>query len=108
VGSAEHVVTHHREFGPAAWPVCVVAADGHALRLIQQRRSIMADQARLPEALQFRPRWWWDPVPDWLFPYLDKEVVIEIAKIQLEFQQVVLAKQLEMMDRSLKLIGGGR
>ncbi len=68
----------------------------------------MTDQPQLPEALHFRPRWWWDPVPEWLFRYLDKEVVVEIAKLQLEFQQAVLAKQLEMTEKALNLIGGGR
>jgi hypothetical protein len=68
----------------------------------------MTDQTNFPEVLRFRPRWWWDPVPDYLLRLLDKEAVIEIAKIQLEFQQVVLAKQLELTERVGRVIAETR
>jgi len=38
----------------------------------------------LAEAFQFRPRWWWDPVPDFLRDRLDIKVIQELSVIQLE------------------------
>jgi hypothetical protein len=44
----------------------------------------------LAEALQFRPRWWWDPVPPWLRDHLDIKVIQELAVIQLEKRMRIL------------------
>ncbi len=45
---------------------------------------------QLSEALQFRPRWWWDPVPDFLRERLDIKVIQELAVIQLEKRMRIL------------------
>jgi hypothetical protein len=44
----------------------------------------------LSEMLRFDPGWIKDPVP-WLIPYLDKEQIIQTARIQIEFQRAVQA-----------------
>lgn len=57
-----------------------------------------------PEVLHFRPKWWWDPVPDWLLTHLDKTLVRELAIAQIEFQKTVLDAQLKAVDRTLGVL----
>ena len=52
----------------------------------------------LPELLQFRPKRWWDPVPDWLFQHLDREVIIELARVSVQVQKEMLDVQLRSID----------
>lgn len=42
------------------------------------------------DLLKFNPKWWWDPVPIWLVDKLDRGVLVELAKTQLELESVVL------------------
>jgi len=45
-------------------------------------------KVELSEALRFDPGWIKDPVP-WLIPYLDKEQILQIARIHLDLQKAV-------------------
>ncbi len=65
-------------------------------------------QYKLPDELQFRPRWWWDPVPEWLLRHLEQETILELAKVQLEFQRELLTKQAEATGRVIEVIGRSR
>jgi hypothetical protein len=58
----------------------------------------------LSEVLQFRPRWWWDPVPWWFFEHLRPESVRELAAIQLEFDRTVVEAQLRTIDKTMEVI----
>jgi hypothetical protein len=60
--------------------------------------------AQLQETFQFRPRWWWDPVPDWVISHLTPEVVRELGTLQIEAQRTVLKAQLEALDKSLVVL----
>lgn len=64
----------------------------------------MSDRFDLPEALQFRPRWWWDPVPEWIFRHLEREELLELAVVQVEFQRGLLDLQVKAADRALELL----
>jgi hypothetical protein len=50
----------------------------------------MAEDISLAEALQFRPRWHWDPVPPFLREYLTVDIVRELTAIQLQKQMRIL------------------
>jgi hypothetical protein len=58
----------------------------------------MAD-VPLQESLRFRPKIWWDPVPDWLFTHLDREIVVELARVSVQVQREMLEVQLKSMDQ---------
>jgi hypothetical protein len=66
----------------------------------------MADQAaeRFSELLHFNPKWWVDPVPWWFVNQLDKNVLRDLAVIQLEVQREVLAIQSKALERTLAVI----
>ena len=59
----------------------------------------------LAEPFQFHPKWWWDPVPPWLFQYLEKELVVEVAKVHLDYQRVVLEQQLDAIGKVAEIVG---
>ena len=64
----------------------------------------MSERFELPEALQFRPRWWWDPVPDWIVRHLEREELLELAVIQVELHRGTLELQLKSTERALELL----
>lgn len=47
----------------------------------------------------------WDPVPEWLLHRLDDRLVIELGKVQLEFQQAVFKARLDLAAQSAKILG---
>ena len=59
----------------------------------------------ISELFQFRPRWWWDPVPDWIINRLDERVLVDIARVQLETQVQMLRLQAEATERVLETLG---
>ena len=63
------------------------------------------DRPELFEAFQFRPRWWWDPVPDWIIGQLERDQITELATVQLELQRSFLELQVKAVDRSLQILG---
>ena len=62
------------------------------------------DVPGLAEVLKFRPRWWADPVPDWLFQDLDARTRREIAVVQLEAVRVSLQAQIDALGKSIEII----
>lgn len=62
----------------------------------------------LQQALQFRPRWHVDPVPWWIFDRLDERVVIDLARVQLQYQHDVLSAELKAIEAGQKALGGLR
>jgi hypothetical protein len=46
---------------------------------------------QLHEAFRFRPWPIGDPVPWWLLSYLSKEVIFELARVQLEYEKAANA-----------------
>jgi hypothetical protein len=58
----------------------------------------------LQEALRFRPKIWWDPVPDWLFQHLDREVLFELARVSLRLQREVLEIQVRGVDEITQVL----
>ena len=66
----------------------------------------MADQAaeRFSELLHFNPKIWWDPVPWWFVNQLDKNILREVAVIQIELQREVLAIQSKGLERTLAVL----
>lgn len=63
---------------------------------------------RPEELLRFNPRWWWDPVPDWIIRHLDREILVDLAAIHLEAHINVLETQVKAAQRTLEVIQKGR
>ena len=62
-----------------------------------------------PQAqLAFRPRWWWDPVPEWFLHHLDDSIVAQLGKVQLELQAQVLEQQLAATRKVQEIVGKQR
>ena len=66
------------------------------------------ERPELSEAFLFRPKWWWDPVPDWIFRHLERDQIVQLATIQLEVQRAMLDQQIKAVDRSLQVLTGKR
>ena len=62
----------------------------------------------LTEALQFRPRIWWDPVPWWFINQLDRGALTQIATAQLELQREVLQAQIKTVEKTLSVLSKAR
>ncbi len=60
--------------------------------------------AQIADALQFRPRWWWDPVPDWVLDHLNPAVIREIAVVQLTAQLETLRVQEKALEATIGLM----
>jgi hypothetical protein len=60
---------------------------------------------QLSQALEFHPRWWWDPAPPWLLQELSREAIREIGIVQLELQKTVLEAQVQAATRVLAAVG---
>ena len=56
------------------------------------------------ELLAFRPRWWWDPVPDWVIRHLDRELLVEFAAIHAQLQVNVLQQHLDAAQKTLDVL----
>ena len=56
---------------------------------------------QLAELLQFRPKWWWDPVPDWVLDHLNPAVIREVAAIQLKTQIEMLRVQQMALEETM-------
>lgn len=59
---------------------------------------------QLQEQLFFRPKWWWDPVPDWFLDHLSAAVVRDLGMIQMEAQRNVLEAQMKALDQSIDVL----
>jgi hypothetical protein len=47
-------------------------------------------KVELSELFHFRPGPIYDPVPWWLLQYLEKEQIVQVARIQLEMQRAIV------------------
>lgn len=59
---------------------------------------------QLQEQLFFRPRWWWDPVPDWVLDQISTGAIRELALVQMEAQREVLDIQTKSLDKSIAIM----
>lgn len=57
-----------------------------------------------PELLQFRHRWIFDPVPDWLLDHLSPVAIREIAAINIRAQIQTLAIQQKSLEETLAVV----
>ena len=64
----------------------------------------MAENLDLAEALYFRPRWHWDPVPPFLRDHLTLEIARELTKIQLEKQMRIIEIEQIAIKETLNVI----
>lgn len=64
----------------------------------------MIDRPELAETLQFRPRWWWDPIPPWVFQDLDRRIVVDLVQVQLDFQESLLKAQVKAIGRAREIL----
>ena len=64
----------------------------------------MAENMELAEALYFRPRWHWDPVPPFLREHLTIDIVRELTKIQLEKQMRIIEIEQIAIKETLNVI----
>ena len=71
-------------------------------------QMVVRPDLNLGEHFAFRPRWWWDPVPDWFVQAIDKPVLKEIAVTQIQLQKTVLEAQLKATEQVLGILGKGR
>jgi len=55
--------------------------------------------------LRFNPKWWWDPVPEWVIDKLDEGRLLELARVHIEAQQAVLSAQLKAVKAAGEIIG---
>jgi len=62
----------------------------------------------ISEALQFRPRIWWDPVPWWFINQLDKSVLNQIATVQLELHREMLQAQIKSVEKTMSVLSKAR
>jgi len=60
-------------------------------------------KAELPELLMFRPGHGGDP-PPWLLQHLDKEQILELARIHLEMQREITAANSKALDQLAALV----
>lgn len=60
----------------------------------------------LPEALElpFRIPIYWDPVPPWILNVLDKDILRELAVIQIEAQRAALDIQMKSIEKTLGIL----
>ena len=59
---------------------------------------------QLQEQLFFRPKWWWDPVPDWVLDQISTVGIRELALVQMEAQRAVLEVQMKSLDKSISIM----
>jgi hypothetical protein len=66
------------------------------------------NEATLSSILRFRPWPGGDPVAPWLIDQLDKNQLVQLARVGLELNQAVLQAQLKANTQSLEIIGAAK
>ena len=56
------------------------------------------------ELLQFKPRWWWDPIPPWFLQELDRGMIVELVRVQLDMQETVLKQQVKAIAATRQIL----
>lgn len=57
-----------------------------------------------PDLLQFRPRWAFDPVPDWVLEHLSTALIRELAAVNVQTQINTLAVQQKALEQTLAIL----
>jgi hypothetical protein len=57
-----------------------------------------------PDLLQFRPRWVFDPVPDWVLEHLSTAVIRELAVVNVQVQLETLAVQQKALEQTMNIL----
>jgi hypothetical protein len=52
----------------------------------------------LSKDLEFRHRWIYDPIPPWILSIVDKQVLVQLAGIQLDLQRSIMQAQIKALD----------
>jgi hypothetical protein len=58
------------------------------------------------ELFRFRPRWWWDPAPDWVLRALDDRTLRDLAVISLQYERAILDEQAKAIDQTISALKG--
>lgn len=66
--------------------------------------AVSKPPVQLQEELLFRPRWWWDPVPDWVLTHIPDAAIRELAVIQMETQRAVLEVHQGALERAIGVL----
>ncbi len=61
-------------------------------------------QLQQAELFRFRPRWWWDPAPDWVLRALDDRVLRELAVISLQYERSILDEQTKAIEQTIAVL----
>jgi hypothetical protein len=56
------------------------------------------------QIFRFNPRWWWDPVPDWVLGRLDRDGVLAVAFNHLEVHKAVIDAQAKALDQTREIL----
>jgi hypothetical protein len=79
-----------------------------AVKCSKERSKIMkepmGDARGLSSAMQFRPWPIWDPVP-WLIDLLEREQLVQIARVQLRVHRENLENQMKAIQEIEKILG---
>ncbi len=60
--------------------------------------------------LAFNPGWVFDPAPWWVLQYLDRQIVLELARVHFDARKAILAVESKAIDEAqsiLKRAGAG-
>ncbi len=60
----------------------------------------------LADILNFRPKWWWDPIPPFLDNISDR-LGLDLTRIQLRKRQAMLQAELDAISQTLDALGKG-
>lgn len=59
---------------------------------------------QLAEELQFRPKWWWDPVPPWILERIELTDLARLAVTQLEIEKARLEGQIKVTEQAIGIV----
>lgn len=54
--------------------------------------------------LQWRPKHWWDPVPDWIRDHLTVEIARELTRVQLNKYQQMLEVEQRAVKETMEIL----
>ena len=58
----------------------------------------------LRSQLAFDPEWHIDPVPWWALRHLDKQIVLELARVHLDARKAILAIESKALDEAQSIL----
>ncbi|MEN8144222.1 MAG: hypothetical protein ABFS14_04660 [Gemmatimonadota bacterium] len=57
------------------------------------------------QLLAWRPKIWWDPVPDWFRDHLTVEIATSLARVQLEKHHGILEIEQRAVKQTMEILG---